>query len=443
MTIAVVMAVYQPNVGYLRDQIASLARQTHLNFEICFVIADDQSHGVVRDLMGDFTLQHRYANVSGLLNSVQAFEAGLTCALDGDATHIALCDQDDIWHPERLEAGLDQLQRTGCALVHCDAQVVDAQGQVLHTSLFAYENRLHQPGVRDLLYRNTVTGMTCLMTRDLATRALPFPGQDGLHFHHDLWLALVAMAEGGLRFIPRALVAYRQHDTNAVGAGVPCDGPHLKTRVAAYGLARYLAEHLLVRVPCASAVRPFRDARSWGGAHLWDALRLALRGKGALARTALWFGGIALGRRVWALRQATTTGYRAAQDQFDQKMFQMSPGLRPPAVASGDISPPAKSWWAYADGRMEPTFTPHLQPGPPRMVILVPTLNPTEVFAGVATAIDLGLGLARRGHVVRFIATDLPMANRHATRTFIRQRAKGIWARYNVDVHCGVTEQQI
>ncbi len=54
--------------------------------------------------------------------------------------------------------------------------------------------------------------------------------------------------------------------------------------------------------------------------------------------------------------------------------------------------------------------------------ILVPTLNPTEIFAGIATALDIGLGLAVRGYAVRFIATDLPLSSPGTSRSFVLGR---------------------
>src|SRR5690606_17826937 len=65
-----------------------------------------------------------------------------------------------------------------------------------------------------------------------------------------------------------------------------------------------------------------------------------------------------------------------------------------------------------------------LEPSAPRPTtnILVPSLNPAEMFAGIVTAIDLGLAMMRAGENIRFIATDLPIASRVAANQFIRTR---------------------
>ena len=74
--------------------------------------------------------------------------------------------------------------------------------------------------------------------------------------------------------------------------------------------------------------------------------------------------------------------------------------------------------------------------------MLVPTLNPTEIFAGIVTALDIGLGLAARGYRVRFIATDLPVSSPGTSRGFILHRlgpSADVGTIANrISLHCGV-----
>jgi hypothetical protein len=78
-------------------------------------------------------------------------------------------------------------------------------------------------------------------------------------------------------------------------------------------------------------------------------------------------------------------------------------------------------------------------------LILVPSLNPTEIFAGIATAIDIGIGIARRGQQVVFLATDLPIASRERSLDFVADRA-GVAQKSalpRISLACGVTEKAI
>ena len=139
---------------------------------------------------------------------------------------VALCDQDDVWAPDRLERMVDVFQRSpGLSLLFTDARLVDEAGADLGPSLFeALEvdgNDLR--GIRGdgafavLLRRNLVTGATVLFRRSLLDSALPFDPD----WVHDEWLAIIAAITGRVDFLPLQLIEYRQHGGNQIGARKP------------------------------------------------------------------------------------------------------------------------------------------------------------------------------------------------------------------------------
>lgn len=139
---------------------------------------------------------------------------------------VALCDQDDVWHPDRIERALAVLEgpRTP-QLVHGNAVLVDAGGAPLGVTLFeALEVSRSDldairagDGFRVLLRRNLATGATVLFRRELLDLARPFaPG-----WVHDEWLAIVAAATGGIDVIEEPLIDYRQHGANQIGVQAP------------------------------------------------------------------------------------------------------------------------------------------------------------------------------------------------------------------------------
>lgn len=450
LPIAVVLPLFRPDADYLRAQLASLAAQSLPPAHLVLVEADGASGDMGLDLARGLGLAAEVLRPAAApLDAPNAFAAGLARALDLTPSGglIANCDQDDLWHPDRLAAGAAELVRTGAALVHSDARLVDGQGRVLHPSMFRYERRHRRPGLRGLLLRNNVTGMTALMTRELVERSLPLPPQAGVHFYHDLWQALIAEATGGIAFIPRPLVDYRQHGGNVMGAvdrrrftgrfGMPGTA-WLRASAPAYGRSRYLAHCLYDRMvevhggtlPADVAAR-LAALRPWFGRFtgparlLADAAVLALGGHGRLAGTSAAYAAVAAGRALWALRDAAKgldTGFR----RFDDRLYALSPGLRPqqahPPRAAVPSAPAPVAAAALTDARTRPRFQPVMGADSPAVQVLVPTLNPAEVFAGIATAVDLGLGLAARGLDVRFIATDLPLANPEASRRLLLGR---------------------
>lgn len=469
--ICVIVAIFRPRPEHLDELFRSIASQTLRADMIVAVIADCISAQITKTTAMAHGLTLHLVEPADSLNAVRAFEVGLAegLALCPTDTYFALCDQDDIWHETKLNIGARALDADpDRLLVHSDARLVDKDGNLIARSMFAMERRLRAPRLRDLLYRNTVTGMTTLMRRRLVELALPFPRQSGVHFYHDLWLALLAEATGKLYLIPEALVDYRQHDGNVMGVvdrrkqftarGLP-DMTWLRREAAGYALARFLGRSVYARVAAAGAgtgfakgkaklLRPYLARMRGGGGHLWDMIRFLARGNLGLARLAFGQAATSIGRVVWALQRTMTTGLSESFNHFDDRLFSLSPGVAPeplyPDSQRVGRSRPAKD---LIDQRKVLRWKPRFDATQPSLTILVPSLNPPEVFAGIATAVDIGIGIAARGQSVRFIATDLPIAGHSVSRNFIlarlseQQSSSG--AADRITLHCGVTEGEI
>lgn len=470
--VCVVMALYHPDPDYLEAQLESLGAQTHVPDLLVMVNADRKSGSIARDLAQAAGLQARVVTPDQELDAVRAFEAGLFAALKEtpEDTFYALCDQDDIWHNNRIAAGLEALKTSSASLVHSDARLVNARGKLMHSSMFEFEKRHKNPGLRGLLYLNTVSGMTILMRRRLVEIALPFPAQSGVHYYHDLWLSLLADAMGGVHRLDEVLVDYRQHGKNAVGAQA---GPEkiprpslrntnwLRVRAAQYGLARYLAQNVYARMEQAvtdgtvrsadinlNPLRPFLARSRGAGVHLRDAAFLLLTGHMGLAQKAFSFATVNLGRLVWVLRAVLGEDRHQATSRFDDRLYALSPGvaLQRSLPEINDKCP--RHFSEYIEKRVQPNWRPVMNAAHPSVTVLVPTLNPTEVFAGIATALDIGTGLARLGHHVRFIATDLPVASAETSRNFVLRRLHAMGdasalAQGRITLECGVTSDTV
>lgn len=135
---------------------------------------------------------------------------------------IALCDQDDLWPPHRIEVMVNEFSgRPSLELLHTDARLVDATGSPLGSTLLqtlsvsaADRAAIHNGNAFELLLRrNVVTGATVMLRGQLVVRARPFP----VEWVHDEWLAMVAAATGSLDLLDEPLTEYRQHDNNEIG----------------------------------------------------------------------------------------------------------------------------------------------------------------------------------------------------------------------------------
>ncbi len=157
----------------------------------------------------------------GHLGSCRSFGRLLEHA---DADYVMLCDQDDVWLPDKIAATLQRMRQVerdagrDCPiLVHTDLVVVDASLKPICNSFWTYEklDPVQDKRLNRLLVQNVVTGCTLMANRSLLRAALPVPAEAVIH---DWWLALVAAAVGRLEYLPQPTVLYRQHNRNQVGA---------------------------------------------------------------------------------------------------------------------------------------------------------------------------------------------------------------------------------
>lgn len=209
---------------FLGEQLQSLARQTLLPDEL--VVCDDHSSDHTIDLVNKFA-QTAPFNVRILVNEKQLgvtknFEKALT-ACEGDI--LFLCDQDDIWEPEKI-AYMTQFLELNPSLdvVFSDAALVNESGQQLPNGFWQIV-RLHsaqleqwQKGesIKVMLIGNRVAGCTMALRKSFLHQLVPFP-DDIPEFLHDTWIAFVASILDRIRYIPERLVNYRQHAAQQVG----------------------------------------------------------------------------------------------------------------------------------------------------------------------------------------------------------------------------------
>jgi glycosyltransferase involved in cell wall biosynthesis len=212
--------------AYIVEQLRSILAQTLLPDEI--IVSDDGSQdGTVALVEAEFAthqsqgVQFRLVRNPEPLGVARNFEQAIALC---SGAFVALSDQDDVWHPERL-ARMAAFFRSSpeVMLMFSDAELVDASGAPLGESLFEglsisvgdRDALRNGPGFDVLLRRNLVTGATTMFRRRLADLAAPFPDA----WIHDEWLAMIASVTGGVRLIDEPLVAYRQHGSNEIGAG--------------------------------------------------------------------------------------------------------------------------------------------------------------------------------------------------------------------------------
>jgi glycosyltransferase involved in cell wall biosynthesis len=435
--IAICMATYNPPADLLARQLESIRAQT-LNNWVC-LISDDCSRpeafaALQAAVAGDprFVLSRSPRRLGFYRN----FDRALSM-VPPEVDFVALSDQDDDWHPGKLETLLREL---GAAqLVYSDARIVTRDGTVISDTYWSRRRNNHSE-FTSLLVANVVTGAASLFRRELLDYALPFPPAQFAHYH-DHWLALTALALGDIRFVPRPLYDYVQHGGASLGHATANRMPTLADRLGSLrtrsarerirkwrmhyfvDVARLMQFATVLEMRCSEQMRP--DKRR--------ALRRFLASESSpLALANLLRRGVRelVGRpetlgAEWMLFGALT--WRRMLEWTAQERPQ--PRLRLDAVPPTDLAPgPARS------GSVGPTtvrtISEKIAPlqlevragEPVRVNLLIPTIDLEHFFGGYIAKFNLGLRLTQAGVRVRIVTVDpvgpLPRSWRRRIETY-------------------------
>lgn len=207
--VSIVLATYN-GAPFLKAQMDSLIAQTYPALEI--VVVDDCSTDATVDIIKSY--QHKHAHIklyqnTARLGHIKNFEKGMGLA---SGEYIALCDQDDIWLPSKIEKKMAIIG--DCDMAYCDSEFIDEQGRSLGRNLSDIKNLRGYADCLAFAIGNSVSGHASVFNRRILERALPLPD----YVIHDWWLTFNAVQYHQVRFTPEVLVQYRQHSRNYIGA---------------------------------------------------------------------------------------------------------------------------------------------------------------------------------------------------------------------------------
>lgn len=258
---AVVLCSYNGE-RFLPAQLCSLRAQTFQ--PQVYVLSDDASSDGSWTLLQAFAEERIGAGCTVVLHRnqtnlgyVRHFEQALQRA---DAEVLFPCDQDDVWHPRKIELMTARFAaRPRLWMLHGDARLVDAEGKPSGRRLFdvlevtsAELQAMHEGRAFDvLLRRNIVTGAAMALRRELLVGAFPV----GKGWSHDEWLAILAAMCGEADTLEDVVIDYRQHGANQIGVreklglqklGVGMDRGEFLHRAASrwQALQRHVAAHV-------------------------------------------------------------------------------------------------------------------------------------------------------------------------------------------------------
>lgn len=222
----IIMCTY--NGGkYIKEQLQSIVDSTVNDWKL--FVFDDQSIDNTLEIIDQF--EKKYPNkIIVTINSIKKgaivnflsgiYDIGLKMK---DTDFIMLCDQDDIWNPNKIQKtkkGMNELisvYGNNMPLLVCtDVTVVDDRMNTINDSF----RRMNHYSIKNLdfshlIMENKVQGCTTMINKSLAVMLERIPAKVIMH---DAWMAFIASAFGKIKYIDEPTMKYRQHESNVQGS---------------------------------------------------------------------------------------------------------------------------------------------------------------------------------------------------------------------------------
>lgn len=221
-TVSIVMATYNGS-KYVEEQVKSILGSTYNNFDL-FIYDDGSKDDTVRILTecakDNQDRVHFYQNEKNL-GFIKNFLNGI-CRTTSN--YVMLCDQDDIWKPDKIEVTLKRMKQMEAThgsevpiAVFTDTTVIDNELKVLNQSFYKTGHLdTKKVDLSHQLMENKLIGCTVMINASLR-KILQSKGLPEQARYHDWWIGLIAASMGRISYIDKATMLYRQHGNNVVG----------------------------------------------------------------------------------------------------------------------------------------------------------------------------------------------------------------------------------
>ena len=218
--IDILMAAYNGE-RYISEQIESILSQTFTDWRL--LIRDDGSTDNTPAIIEDYAAKYP--------GKIEIVHDDAVCRRPeknffellkhAEADYVMFSDQDDYWLKYKIQITLDYIKDAELenpekpVMVFTGLEVVDAELKSTG-ELMSLEFPERRYSFRELLAGNYAAGCTQMLNRECYEGMGRF--QEGI-FMHDWWASLYASAFGVIVRVPMALILYRQHGNNSIGAG--------------------------------------------------------------------------------------------------------------------------------------------------------------------------------------------------------------------------------
>lgn len=215
--VAILMATYQGQ-DFIFEQLNSIASQSYCNWKL--YVSDDGSKDATLEIIKRFS-HEKGISIPVYKGPGKGFVKNFLSMLsreDITGDYFAFSDQDDIWHPEKLEkalAWLNTIPASTPALYCTRTHLIDSKGNSLgYSPLFK-----RKPEFSNALIQSIGGGNTMVINK--AARDIIIKAGIVNVISHDWWFYILISGAGGKVFHDtKSTLSYRQHQGNLIGSNL-------------------------------------------------------------------------------------------------------------------------------------------------------------------------------------------------------------------------------
>lgn len=198
---------------YLEEQIESIASQTGVTVKL--LVRDDGSTDRTLEILHNYQKKYSWIDLIEEEN-IGAPGSFRQLVLDvPKCKYYAFSDQDDIWHPQKLETAIKRINQSSNSrtLYVGNQNCVDAEGRFLNRRL---PDHFLQENVISTIIQNDYSGCTMVFDDCLLEEVKKIYREMGHHssLMHDICFLSVAQLIGNVIYDPDAYIDFRRHGDN-------------------------------------------------------------------------------------------------------------------------------------------------------------------------------------------------------------------------------------
>jgi glycosyltransferase involved in cell wall biosynthesis len=206
---------------YITEQFKSILSQTCAPCEV--IISDDGSTDRTLEIVGELSKSAGFSVAIHQNHQRLGYSDNfLSATKRATGDYIAFCDQDDVWHKDKLKICVAAIEKSDCVL--CTHSVVlvnkDLSPRGKHRN-GGHNRGLYQP--LTLMPWMTFAGFTMVFKAELLSY-IPYEKRGVDYFlanrplSHDSWVYFLASCFGKVVILNEPLALYRQHGENTIGS---------------------------------------------------------------------------------------------------------------------------------------------------------------------------------------------------------------------------------